>query len=180
MLKDGGNCVVLSIPSTIHHDYAGACILVSHRVELAVELRGICTQTLKTSLVLNVVSPKIVKQALLAESDSNSIAMLDQEALSQTLLPEGWDIGTTLTAPVANKSTPSNTILGGTATSSDAAYEMNFDNFTPKKSQYNVVSIKKLISEMRFSNNPFITVSNTLHDAAWNHFLAVLVPWITA
>lgn len=177
MLNDGKNATILPVPWTIHHDYAGLCIHVTHMVTLTIKT-PCCSGNPSRSVLLNVVSPKIVEQAL----HNGNIGLLPSAPAlepvsvavpSAPLLPTGWDAGTTYTAPVAS-STSNNTILGGYATNSDQ--EIHFDTFSPIMNGPTGISLNTLVFEMQSSINPKTTVSDKTNDIAWHKFFSDLSP----
>lgn len=178
MLNDGKNATILSVPWSIHHDYAGLCIQVSHMVTLTIKT-PCCSGNPSRSVLLNVVSPKIVEQALLKYSSGLAHSASPLEAASGVapsapLLPPGWDAGTTFTAPVSN-SASSNTILGGHAMNSDQ--EIHLDSFTPDiVSGPTGISLERLVYEMNCAINAKYAILDKISDKAWYSFFSLLTP----
>jgi hypothetical protein len=163
MLHDGKNSTILSLPMSILHDYAGSCIQVNHLITLTINT-PCCSRNPSSSVVLNVVSPKSVEQALLTSHDS---------APSAPELPQGWEAGSVFTSPSVN-STSNHTYLGGTVTSSDQ--EIVIDNFSPDMSGPTGISIEGLSHEMQRSINAKSTILDKIGSREWGEFFKNLSP----
>ena len=163
MLHDGKNSTILSLPMTILHDYAGLSIQVSHLVTLTINT-PCCSRNPSSSVVLNVVTPKSVEQALL-NSNGN--------APSAPELPQGWEAGSVFTSPMVS-STTNNTFLGGNVTSSDQDIDLN--NLSPDIGGPTGVSIEALSLEMQRSINAKSTVTDKIGNREWANFFKNLSP----
>lgn len=163
MLHDGKNSATLSLPVTILHDYAGSCIQVHHMITLTIHT-PCCSRNPSSSVVLNVVSPKSVEQALLTSADSTP---------SAPELPQGWEAGSVFTLPSVN-STSTHTYLGGNVTSSDQ--EIDMDNFSPDISGPTGISIESLSHEMQHSINAKSTILDKIGSREWGEFFKNLSP----
>jgi hypothetical protein len=163
MLHDGENSTILSLPMTILHDYSGSCIQVSHLVTLTINT-PCCSRNPSSSVVLNVVSPKSVEQALLNSSDSTP---------SAPELPQGWEADNVFTLPTVS-STINNTYLGGSVTSSEQ--DINLNNVSLDTSGPTGVSLEALSHEMQRSINAKTTITDKIGSREWAKFFKNLSP----
>jgi len=185
LVNDGENRVLLNVPASALQTYHGALIQVSHRMNIRINLDGMCADDPTITLPIYLGTPTSFGAQITSPPSSIPVAIaiaapsappLPSKAESYLAVPSAppaeWAACVTSAPVVVGQSVG---VLGGTATDFEGDGGTNQASvFLPVAEV--VPSLGNLINEIKFAVSPSDSVRKRLNDKKWTQVFYAMTP----